>query len=159
VCASCAGERSEPIVEERSDDTSWLQLVCITCFALKEGPRVPPFGDTTVERLEDLQRPLIRKYINMSFALAKVYVKYFYLHILIFYVYVLSMKPYENNDEGVGMGEGDMSDGEAEALLQRYHKMKRITAKTLMKQRIQREKMRRLSAGEDDSQALEGGQQ
>jgi len=159
VCASCAGERSEPIVEERSDDTSWLQLVCITCFALKEGPRVPPFGDTTVERLEDLQRPLIRKYINMSFALAKVYVKYFYLHILIFYVYVLSMKPYENNDEGVGMGEGDMSDGEAEALLQRYHKMKRITAKTLMKQRIQREKMRRLSAGEDDLQALEGGQQ
>ncbi len=159
MCASCAGERSEPIVEERSDDTSWLQLVCITCFALKEGPRVPPFGDTTVERLEDLQRPLIRKYINMSFALAKVYVKYFYLHILIFYVYVLSMKPYENNDEGVGMGEGDMSDGEAEALLQRYHKMKRITAKTLMKQRIQREKMRRLSAGEDDSQALEGGQQ
>ena len=95
----------------------------------------------------------------MSFALAKVYVKYFYLHILIFYVYVLSMKPYENNDEGVGMGEGDMSDGEAEALLQRYHKMKRITAKTLMKQRIQREKMRRLVAGEDDSQALEGGQQ
>ena len=159
MCASCAGERSEPIVEERSDDTSWLQLVCITCFALKEGPRVPPFGDTTVERLEDLQRPLIRKYINMSFALAKVYVKYFYLHILIFYVYVLSMKPYENNDEGVGMGEGDMSDGEAEALLQRYHKMKRITAKTLMKQRIQREKMRRLVAGEDDSQALEGGQQ
>ena len=159
MCASCAGERSEPIVEERSDDTSWLQLVCITCFALKEGPRVPPFGDTTVERLEDLQRPLIRKYINMSFALAKVYVKYFYLHILIFYVYVLSMKPYENNDEGVGMGEGDMSDGEAEALLQRYHKMKRITSKTLMKQRIQREKMRRLSAGEDDSQALEGGQQ
>lgn len=159
MSASCAGERSEPIVEERSDDTSWLQLVCITCFALKEGPRVPPFGDTTVERLEDLQRPLIRKYINMSFALAKVYVKYFYLHILIFYVYVLSMKPYENNDEGVGMGEGDMSDGEAEALLQRYHKMKRITSKTLMKQRIQREKMRRLSAGEDDSQALEGGQQ
>jgi len=125
---------------------------------LKEGPRVPPFGDTTVERLEDLQRPLIRKYINMSFALAKVYVKYFYLHILIFYVYVLSMKPYENNDEGVGMGEGDMSDGEAEALLQRYHDRKRITAKTLMKQRIQREKMRRLFAGEDDSQALEGGQ-
>ena len=159
MSASCAGERSEPIVEERSDDTSWLQLVCITCFALKEGPRVPPFGDTTVERLEDLQRPLIRKYINMSFALAKVYVKYFYLHILIFYVYVLSMKPYENNDEGVGMGEGDMSDGEAEALLQRYHKMKRITSKTLMKQRIQREKMRRLSAGEDDLQALEGGQQ
>ena len=159
MSASCAGERSEPIVEERSDDTSWLQLVCITCFALKEGPRVPPFGDTTVEGLEDLQRPLIRKYINMSFALAKVYVKYFYLHILIFYVYVLSMKPYENNDEGVGMGEGDMSDGEAEALLQRYHKMKRITSKTLMKQRIQREKMRRLSAGEDDLQALEGGQQ
>lgn len=154
VCASCAGERSEPIVEERSDDTSWLQLVCITCFALKEGPRVPPFGDTTVERLEDLQRPLIRKYINMSFALAKVYVKYFYLHILIFYVYVLSMKPYENNDEGVGMGEGDMSDGEAEALKRRLDTMKQLSKKRVDKHL---DKMKKLVSSKR-SLPLEGGQ-
>lgn len=69
------------------------------------------------------------------------------------------MKPYKNNDEGIGMGEGDMSDGEAEALLRRYHARQRTTTKSLLKDRIHREKMRRLAAGEDDLSALEGGQQ
>lgn len=130
--------------------------VCITRFALKEGPRVHPFGDTTVEGLEDLQRPLIRKYINISFELAKVYVKYFCLHILIFYVYVLSMKPYENNDEGVGMGEGDMSDGEAEALQRKLDTMKQLS-----KRRVEKhlEKMKKLVSNKRTLPTLEGGQQ
>lgn len=134
----------------------WLQLVCITRFALKEGPRVHPFGDTTVEGLEDLQRPLIRKYINISFELAKVYVKYFCLHILIFYVYVLSMKPYENNDEGVGMGEGDMSDSEAEALQRKLDTMKQLS-----KRRVEKhlEKMKKLVSNKRTLPTLEGGQQ
>ena len=90
----------------------------------------------------------------MSFALAKVYVKYFYLHILIFYVYVLSMKPYENNDEGVGMGEGDMSDGEAEALKRRLDTMKQLSKKRVDKHL---DKMKKLVSSKR-SLPLEGGQ-